>query len=75
MTNNGSGRMTKTSMPLRRRDANSTEHLMGTRRIHAIEAMTQLPAKKNVPRGSILNKKIKRVKLTKNIIIMSEPRN
>jgi hypothetical protein len=74
MTNDRSGRMTKASMPLRRRNANSTEHLRGTRRIHAIEAMTQLPAKKNVPRGSILNKKIKRVKLTKNIIIMGELR-
>ena len=37
--------------------------------------MAATTPKKNVPRGQILNKKIKRVKFDKNIIIMREFRN
>jgi hypothetical protein len=54
---------------------NSTENPRDAGILQAIKAMAKPPAKKYVPRGLILNKKIKRVKFTEHIIIMSEFRN
>lgn len=54
MTNYGRGRMTKTSMPLRRRDANTTEDLRSGH-IKGVKAMVVATSKEYVPRDSILH--------------------
>ena len=43
--------------------------------LQTIEALAQTPTKKHVSRVPILNKKIKWVKFTKHIIVISEFRN
>ena len=73
--------MTKARMPVRRRHTNTTERLR--RRLHGrcvwrikcIHAMAKTTAKQNDPRVPILNKETKRMKLSKDIIIMSNLRN
>jgi hypothetical protein len=78
MTNNWGGWVTKTSVPLRGSNTNASEHLgdLGDsgcgRGIKNIKTMATLTSKKNVPCDPILNKKMKRVKLNKDIIIKSK---
>jgi hypothetical protein len=56
-------------MPMQRQSANATEHLRDDRIIWRVEILVAPTSKKNVPRDSVLNKDIKRVKFNKDIII------
>jgi hypothetical protein len=67
--------VTKTSVPLRGSNTNASEHLgdLGNngcgRGIKNIKTMATPTSKMNVPCDSVLNKKMKRVKFNKDIII------
>jgi hypothetical protein len=67
--------MTKARMPMSRRHTHTTEDLRDQRRLQRIQALVDPTSKQNLPRDSVLNEKMKRMKLTKNIIIISKLMN
>jgi hypothetical protein len=72
MADDRSGGMTEARMPLRRGDTDTSEGMGSGWHIKGVETMATPTSKKNVPCGSILYKKMKRVKLNKDIIIKGE---
>jgi hypothetical protein len=72
MANYRGGRVTEARVPLRRGDINTSEHMRGGRHIKGVKTMAAPTSKKNIPHDPVLDKKMKRVKLNKDIIIKSE---
>ena len=68
-------RMTKARMPMCSRHTHTTENLRTRRRLQRVQALVNTTSKQNLPRDSVLYEKMKRVKLTKNIIIISKLTN
>ena len=67
MTHYWRSRMAKTRMPMGRPCANTTEDLGN--RIQSIQRPTISTSKEYIPRCSILDKKMKRMKFNKSVII------
>jgi hypothetical protein len=64
--------MAQTRVPQRRRNSNTSEDAGHGRRSQLIETLTAVTFKEYVLGGSVLDKKIKRVKFNKDIIVTSE---
>jgi hypothetical protein len=67
--------MTKARIPMSRQHTHTTEDLRGRLRLQRIQDLVDPTSKQNLPRDSVLNEKMKQMKLTKNIIIISKLTN
>jgi hypothetical protein len=68
-------RMTKARMPMNRRHTHTTEVLRGRWHLQPIQALVDPTSKQNLPCDLVLNEKMKRMKLTNNITIISKLTN